>query len=79
LVLFFQRGNWEKWKKNALSRGVKNQKCTSRWGSSLFQRGQLCRFFFAFQRGKNPQKQRSSTGGGWFFNVIAHLKTDQLQ
>jgi hypothetical protein len=43
---FFQRGNWEKWKKNALSRGVKKQKCTSRGGSSLFQqRGQLHRFF----------------------------------
>jgi hypothetical protein len=42
---FFQRGNWEKWKKNALSRGVKKQKCTSRGGSSLFQRDQLHRFF----------------------------------
>jgi hypothetical protein len=42
---FFQRGNWEKWKKNALSRRVKKQKCTSRGGSSLFQRGQLHRFF----------------------------------
>ena len=42
---FFQRGNWEKWKKNALSRGVKKQKCTSRGDSSLFQRGQLHRFF----------------------------------
>jgi hypothetical protein len=63
-----QRVYWEKWKKNALSRGVKKQKCTSRGGSSLFQRGQLPSFF-AFQRGKNPQKQRSSTGGG--LNVIA--------
>jgi hypothetical protein len=48
----------------------------SRGGSSLFQRGQLHRFF-AFQRGKNPQKQRSSTMGGrgvWFLNVIAQSK-----
>jgi hypothetical protein len=31
--------------------------------------------FFAFQRGKNPQKQRSLTGGVWFLNVTALFGT----
>ena len=68
---FFQRGNWEKWKKNALSRGVKKQKCTSRGGSSPFQRGHYTDFF-AFQRGKIPKSRGPRQGGVWFFNVIAH-------
>jgi hypothetical protein len=29
--------------------------------------------FFAFQRGKNSQTQRSSTGEIWFLNVIAPI------
>jgi hypothetical protein len=48
--------------KNALPEGVQ-----------VSSRGVNYTDFFAFQRGKNPQKQRSSTGGVWFFNVIAHF------
>jgi hypothetical protein len=47
--------------KNALPEGVQ-----------VSSRGVNYTDFFAFQRGKNPQKQRSSTGGVWFLNVIAH-------
>jgi hypothetical protein len=63
---FFQRGNWEKWKKNALSRGVKKQKCTSRGGSSLFQRGQL-HFFFLHSRGVKSSKAEVLDRGGLVF------------
>jgi hypothetical protein len=48
--------------KNALPEGVQ-----------VSSRGVNYTDFFAFQRGKNPQKQRSSTGGVWFLNVIAQF------
>ena len=44
-------------------------------GVQVSSRGVNYTDFFAFQRGKSPQKQRSSTGGVWFLNVIAHLPT----
>jgi hypothetical protein len=74
---FFQRGNWEKWKKNALSRGVKKQKCASVYrGFKSLPEGSITQpeGSIAFQRGKNPQKQRYSTGGFWILNVIAQSK-----
>jgi hypothetical protein len=45
-------------------------------GVQVSSRGVNYTYFFAFQRGKNPQKQRSSTGGSrvWFLNVIAQSK-----
>jgi hypothetical protein len=46
--------------KNALPEGVQ-----------VSSRGVNYTDFFAFQRCKKPQKQGSSTGGVWFFNVIA--------
>jgi hypothetical protein len=52
--------------------GLKRKKALPE-GVQVSSRGVNYTDFFAFQRGKNPQKQRSSTGGVWVFNVIAHF------
>lgn len=48
--------------KNAFPQGVK-----------VFSRGVYYLDFLPFQRGNSLRKQRSSTGGVWFLNVIAHF------